>query len=166
MWDSEWEDSFTWLWEGNNWLYNHVTWFRIIINKWSVCMCVSAAVCSVETRHRETELRYNGQVEAQLFYSSVLIPHSLSCWLTDRQHIVYQLHTLGTRHTDWHKDRHTKKMQYAKNREFSRNQDCSDLMSINLNDCKGEHKQYNSMAQNSCRNSDWADTFLFTHRTI
>lgn len=40
-------------------------------------------------------------------------PPSQSVRLTDRQRIVYQLHTLGTRHKDWHKDRRTKKMHYT-----------------------------------------------------
>lgn len=56
-------------------------------------MCASVDVCSVETETKWV-------VEAQLFYRSVLIPHSLSCCLTDSQHIVYQLHTLGTGHKD------------------------------------------------------------------
>lgn len=111
MRDSEWADSFTWLWEENNWLYNCVTWFRIIINKWSAYVCVCG--CVLRQKCRET---VQWVVKARLRYRSVLIPHSLSCWLSGRQHIVYQLHTHGTGRKEWHEDRETKKLQYNKNR--------------------------------------------------
>ena len=51
-------------------------------------------------------------VETRLFYRSVLIPHSLSCWLTDRQHIADEQHTC--------KD---EKKQHAKNRKLSTNRE-------------------------------------------
>lgn len=110
------------------------------------CMCVCQWMCFGEAEAQKNRAALHWVVETQLFYRSVLIPHSLSCWLTDRQHIVFQLHTHMVQDTNSDRQRRYNSLKI----EFSRNQDYSNFLAVNFKD----HKQYKELVSEPCNQSE------------